>query len=70
MENVGLVINFDVPLDAKSYIHRIGRTGRAGASGKALMLVSPLEKPLVQEIEKIQKIRIQQSDHLVHHDRQ
>jgi ATP-dependent RNA helicase DeaD len=44
MENVGLVINFEVPADAQSYIHRIGRTGRAGASGKAIMLVSALEK--------------------------
>jgi superfamily II DNA/RNA helicase len=40
MDNVGLVINFDVPKEPESYIHRIGRTGRAGASGKAIMLVS------------------------------
>jgi len=51
MENVWLVVNFDVPIDAKSYIHRIGRTGRAGAYGKAIMLVSPFEKPLVKDIE-------------------
>jgi len=70
MENVGLVINFDVPIDAKSYIHRIGRTGRAGAAGKAIMLVSPLERSLVQEIEKIHKIRIQPSEHIVQQDRQ
>jgi len=68
MDNVWLVINFDVPADPKSYIHRIGRTGRAWASGKALMLVSPLEIPLLKEIEKIHKIRIQQSEHVVHHD--
>ncbi|MDD3262575.1 MAG: DEAD/DEAH box helicase [Candidatus Absconditabacteria bacterium] len=70
MENVGLVINFDVPADAKSYIHRIGRTGRAGAEGKAIMLVSPLERPLVQEIEKIHRIRIQPSEHIAQNDRQ
>lgn len=70
MENVGLVINFDVPIDAKSYIHRIWRTGRAGATGKAIMLVSPLEKPLVREIEKIHRIRIQPSDHVMQNDRQ
>jgi len=69
MENVGLVINFDVPADAKSYIHRIGRTGRAGASGKAIMLVSPLERPLLQDIEKTHKIRIQQSEQLAVNDR-
>ncbi len=70
MENVGLVINFDVPIDAKSYIHRIWRTGRAGAAGKAIMLVSPLEQPLVREIEKIHRIRIQPSEHIAQTDRQ
>ncbi len=69
MENVWLVINFDVPADPKSYIHRIGRTGRAWASGKAIMLVSPLEMPLLKEIEKIHKIRIQPSEHIVEHDK-
>lgn len=70
MENVWLVINFDVPADVKSYIHRIGRTGRAWASGKAIMLVSPLEKNLLNDIEKTHKIRIQQSEHIVTLDRQ
>jgi ATP-dependent RNA helicase DeaD len=65
-----LVINFDVPIDPKSYIHRIGRTGRAGASGKAIMLVSPLEVPLLKEIEKVHKIRIQHSEHLVSQDKE
>ncbi len=69
MDNVWLVINFDVPADPKSYIHRIGRTGRAWASGKAIMLVSPLEIPLLKEIEKIHKIRIQPSEHVVEHDK-
>jgi len=64
------VINFDVPADVKSYIHRIGRTGRAGASGKAIMLVSPLEKSLLNEIEKTHKIKIQQSEHVIILDRQ
>lgn len=69
MDNVWLVINFDVPADPKSYIHRIWRTGRAGASGKAIMLVSPLEAPLLKEIEKIHKIKIQQSEHPVEYDK-
>lgn len=68
MENVWLVINFDVPADPKSYIHRIGRTWRAWATGKAIMLISPLEIPLVKEIEKMHKIRIQQSEHPIQHD--
>jgi len=70
MENVWLVINFDVPIDAKSYIHRIGRTWRAGAYGKAIMLVSPLEWPLVKEIEKMHKISIKPSEHIVVHDKE
>lgn len=70
MENVWLVINFDVPIDAKSYIHRIGRTWRAGAYGKAIMLVSPLEWPLVREIEKMHKISIKKSEHIVVQDKE
>jgi len=69
MDKVVLVINFDVPVDAKSYIHRIGRTGRAGEHGKAIMLVAPLEKPLLQEIEKIHDIRIKETDHSMEKDR-
>jgi len=69
MDNVWLVINFDVPADPKSYIHRIGRTGRAWASGKAIMLVSPLEIPLLKDIEKTHNIRVQTSEHIVEHDK-
>jgi len=65
-----LVINFDVPVDPKSYIHRIGRTGRAGASGKAIMLVSPLEIPLFKDIEKLHRIKILPSEHFVQQDRE
>lgn len=63
MDNVGLVINFDVPNEPESYIHRIGRTGRAGASGKAIMLVSDLEKKLLTQIERAHKITIKHSSH-------
>lgn len=61
MDNVELVVNFEVPREPESYIHRIGRTGRAGATGKALMLVAPDEKHLLYEIEKSQKIALQKS---------
>jgi len=64
MDNVGLVINFDVPKESESYIHRIGRTGRAGAFGKAIMLVSPEEQQLFADIEKVHRTRIQKSDHI------
>jgi ATP-dependent RNA helicase DeaD len=64
MDNVGLVVNFDVPKESESYIHRIGRTGRAGAFGKAIMLVSPEEERLFADIEKVHRTRIKKSDHL------
>lgn len=64
MDNVELVVNFEVPREPESYIHRIGRTGRAGATGKALMLVAPDEKHLLYDIEKTQKITLKKSgDH-------
>jgi len=40
MNQIDMVINFQVPNDPESYVHRIGRTARAGASGKAVMFVS------------------------------
>jgi superfamily II DNA/RNA helicase len=49
------VINFDLPFNAEDYVHRIGRTGRAGASGDALSLCSPNEKKQLADIEKLIK---------------
>jgi ATP-dependent RNA helicase DeaD len=69
MNNVWLVINFDVPQDAESYIHRIGRTWRAWASGKAIMLVSQEEKNLLANIEKVNRTKIKKSSHLATIDR-
>lgn len=63
LDNVWLVVNFDVPKESESYIHRIGRTWRAGASGKAIMLVAPEETWLMSEIEKVHKTRIPKSEH-------
>lgn len=62
MKNIELVVNFDVPLDPESYIHRIGRTGRAGASGRAVMFVSDRERSSLKSIEKTNKIKIKQID--------
>lgn len=61
MDNVQLVVNFEVPREPESYIHRIGRTGRAGADGKAIMFVSPDEKHLLMDIERTQKIKLKKS---------
>jgi ATP-dependent RNA helicase RhlE len=49
------VINFDIPHSPEDYVHRIGRTGRAGASGVALTLVSPGDERYLQDIEKLIK---------------
>ena len=49
------VFNFDVPFNAEDYVHRIGRTGRAGASGLAVTLVSRDDSRLVSDIEKLIK---------------
>ncbi len=52
IDNIDLVINFDVPHDAEDYVHRIGRTARAAASGGACTLVSLKEQGKFQTIEK------------------
>jgi ATP-dependent RNA helicase RhlE len=52
VENIDYVINFDIPEDADTYIHRIGRTGRAEATGDAITFVSPEDRTLLRDIEK------------------
>lgn len=49
---LSLVINYDIPQDPEPYIHRIGRTGRAGRDGKAILFVTPREKRYLSAIEK------------------
>ncbi|MGP7733842.1 DEAD/DEAH box helicase [Oceanimonas smirnovii] len=49
------VVNYELPHVAEDYVHRIGRTGRAGSNGEALSLVSAEEKPLLKAIEKLIK---------------
>src|ERR1700730_4712814 len=49
------VINFDLPFNAEDYVHRIGRTGRAGASGDALSLCGPNERKQLADIEHLIK---------------
>ncbi len=55
IERISLVVNYDIPLDAESYVHRIGRTGRAGRSGRALLFVEPRERRLLRNIENLMK---------------
>jgi ATP-dependent RNA helicase RhlE len=54
------VINYELPRVAEDYIHRIGRTGRAGKHGEATSLVAPEEKPRLAEIERLTKFKIEQ----------
>ncbi|MBV1884451.1 MAG: DEAD/DEAH box helicase [Pseudomonadales bacterium] len=46
------VVNYDIPYDTEAYVHRIGRTGRAGNKGDAILFVAPREKRLLRSIEK------------------
>lgn len=58
VERVSLVINYDIPHDAESYIHRIGRTGRAGRQGDAILFVAPRERRMLAVIERATRSRI------------
>lgn len=51
--NLPLVVNFDLPLVAEDYVHRIGRTGRAGQHGRAVSLVSASETGLLRQIQRV-----------------
>jgi ATP-dependent RNA helicase RhlE len=53
IEELPHVVNFDLPHVAEDYVHRIGRTGRAGSTGEALSLVAPEDRPLLGAIEKL-----------------
>lgn len=59
IKRISLVINYDIPIDLESYIHRIGRTGRAGNTGKAILFVNRYEYKLLNNIKKnnINKIK-------------
>lgn len=55
---VPCVINYDLPYNAEDYVHRIGRTGRAGASGEAIAFFAPEEERFLADIEKLIKFKI------------
>ncbi|HET6209697.1 MAG TPA: DEAD/DEAH box helicase [Jatrophihabitans sp.] len=52
VDRISHVVNYDIPTDTESYIHRIGRTGRAGRTGDALLFVTPRERHLLNAIER------------------
>ncbi|EJS75335.1 MULTISPECIES: ATP-dependent RNA helicase DbpA [Bacillus] len=51
IDNITHVINYDIPLEKESYVHRTGRTGRAGNNGKAITFITPYENRFLEEIE-------------------
>jgi ATP-dependent RNA helicase DeaD len=52
VDRIGHVVNFDVPYDTESYIHRVGRTGRAGRNGEAILFIAPRERNMLFAIER------------------
>src|SRR5690606_10756332 len=52
VERITHVLNYDIPYDTESYIHRIGRTGRAGRKGEAILFVAPRERGMLRAIER------------------
>lgn len=59
VNRISHVINFDIPYDVEAYVHRIGRTARAGRSGKAILFVSPRERRMLYAIERVTRQQIQ-----------
>jgi ATP-dependent RNA helicase RhlE len=60
VEGIDTVINFDIPSEPETYVHRVGRTGRAGAGGTALSLCGAEERERLASIERLTQRRIQQ----------
>ncbi len=60
VDRITHVVNYDIPYDTESYIHRIGRTGRAGRTGDAILFVSPREKRLLSNIERATKQKVEE----------
>ncbi|MDO8941205.1 MAG: DEAD/DEAH box helicase [Methylicorpusculum sp.] len=60
VERISHVINYDIPYDTEAYIHRIGRTGRAGRTGDAILFVSPRERRLLSNIEKATRQKVEE----------
>ncbi len=61
VDDVQVVVNYDLPYDPEDYLHRIGRTGRAGRSGRAISFVAGRELFQIQQIERFTKTRVQRA---------
>jgi ATP-dependent RNA helicase DeaD len=60
VDRITHVVNYDIPYDTESYIHRIGRTGRAGRTGDAILFIAPRERKLLFNIEKATKKQVEE----------
>jgi ATP-dependent RNA helicase DeaD len=60
VDRITHVVNYDIPYDTESYIHRIGRTGRAGRTGDAILFVAPRERRLLSNIEKATRQKVEE----------
>lgn len=60
VDRISHIMNYDIPYDDETYVHRIGRTGRAGRKGKAILFVAPREKRMLHSIEKTTRKKIEQ----------
>lgn len=73
VERITHVVNYDIPYDTESYVHRIGRTGRAGRTGDAILFVEPRERQLLRAIERATKQKIKMMElpsiELINHKR-
>jgi ATP-dependent RNA helicase RhlE len=58
IDDIGYVVNYEVPGSVDTYVHRVGRTGRAEATGHALTLVAPDELPALRALEKALKLQL------------
>lgn len=59
VEHITTVVNYDMPSDTESYVHRIGRTGRAGREGTAVLFVTPRQQRMLRDIERYTKQKIE-----------
>jgi ATP-dependent RNA helicase DeaD len=60
VDRISHVLNYDIPYDAETYVHRIGRTGRAGRQGDAILFVSPRERNMLRVIERVTRQQIEE----------
>lgn len=67
IDGISHVFNFDIPHEPETYVHRIGRTGRAGATGMAIAYCDPTERSLVRAIEKLTRQQIRVDTNHPHH---